>query len=67
VEVPDNITTGVSKVSFYELDINPIYQEMTHHYITAILPASGKNRATRPWGDVHRFYTELIPSVLEKL
>ncbi|CAO0824444.1 hypothetical protein DFAR_630083 [Desulfarculales bacterium] len=35
----DNLKSGVSKACRYELGINPTYQEITAHYVTADLPA----------------------------
>ena len=44
VVVPDNLKSGVSKVCFYEPDLNPTYQEMAAHYGVAVIPA----RVARP-------------------
>lgn len=47
--VPDNLKTGVEKVSKSETVINKIYQEMAEHYGTAVIPArvrSPKDKAT---------------------
>ncbi|CAO0823709.1 hypothetical protein DFAR_3850017 [Desulfarculales bacterium] len=37
--VIDKLKSVVSKAYRYEPDINPIYQEMAAHYVTAVLPA----------------------------
>jgi transposase len=37
--VPDNLKTGVDKVSRSEVVINRAYQEMAEHYNTAVIPA----------------------------
>ena len=37
--VPDNLKTGVDKVTKSETILNRAYQEMTQHYDTAIIPA----------------------------
>lgn len=39
IVVPDNLRSGVSKVCFYEPDLNPTYQEMAAHYGVAVIPA----------------------------
>jgi len=39
VVVPDHLKSGVSKVCFYEPDLNPTYQEMAAHYGVAVIPA----------------------------
>lgn len=44
VVVPDNLKSGISKVCFYEPDLNPTYQEMAAHYGVAVIPA----RVARP-------------------
>ncbi len=47
--VPDNLKTGVEKVSKSETVINKVYQEMAEHYQTAVIPArvrSPKDKAT---------------------
>ena len=36
--VPDNLKSGVSKVCFYEPDLNPTYQDMVKHYGCAVIP-----------------------------
>lgn len=37
--VPDNLKSGVTKASFYEPEINALYEKFAQHYSTAILPA----------------------------
>ena len=37
--VPDNLKTGVDKVTKNETVINKVYQEMAQHYDTAVIPA----------------------------
>ncbi len=44
VVVPDNLRRSITKVCFYEPDINPTYQEMAAHYGVAVIPA----RVARP-------------------
>ena len=47
--VPDNLKTGVEKVSKTETIINKTYQEMAQHYGTAVIPArvrTPKDKAT---------------------
>ena len=47
--VPDNLKTGVEKVSRSETVINKTYQEMAQHYDTAVIPArvkAPKDKAT---------------------
>jgi hypothetical protein len=47
--VPDNLKTGVDRVSRTETVINKTYQEMAQHYGTAVIPArvkSPKDKAT---------------------
>jgi transposase len=41
--VPDNLKTGVDKVTKSETIINRVYQEMAQHYDTAVLPARVKS------------------------
>jgi transposase len=40
--VPDNLKTGVDKVTKSETILNRIYQEMAQHYETAVIPARVK-------------------------
>lgn len=40
--VPDNLKTGVDKVTKSETIINRVYQEMAQHYDTAVIPARVK-------------------------
>jgi len=47
--VPDNLKTGVERVTRTETIINKTYQEMAQHYNTAVIPArvrSPKDKAT---------------------
>ena len=47
--VPDNLKTGITKHTRYEIVVNKTYQELAEHYRTAILPArvrSPKDKAT---------------------
>lgn len=47
--VPDNLKTGVDRVSRSEVFINRAYQEMAEHYNTAVIPArvrAPKDKAT---------------------
>ncbi|HCS74465.1 MAG TPA: IS21 family transposase [Clostridiales bacterium] len=47
--VPDNLKTGVDKVTKSETIINKVYQEMAQHYDTAVIPArvrAPKDKAT---------------------
>ena len=41
--VPDNLKTGVSKVTKSETVLNRVYQEMAQHYDTAVIPARVKS------------------------
>jgi len=42
VLVPDNLKSGVTKVCFYEPEINRTYAELAAHYGTAVLPAMAR-------------------------
>jgi transposase len=44
VTVPDNITTGVRRPSYYEPDLNRTYLELAQHYGTTVIPT----RVSRP-------------------
>jgi len=47
--VPDNLKTGVEKVTRSEVILNRVYQEMAQHYDTAVIPArvkTPKDKAT---------------------
>lgn len=46
--VPDNLKTGVEKVSRHEPVINKTYQEMAEHYGTAVIPARVKSPKDKP-------------------
>lgn len=37
--VPDNLKSGVKKVSRYDPEINPLYARLAEHYKTAVIPA----------------------------
>ena len=37
--VPDNLKSGITKASFYEPQINALYEKFAQHYDTVILPA----------------------------
>ncbi len=39
ITVPDNLLSGITHAHLYEPQINATYQEMAHHYHTAIIPA----------------------------
>jgi transposase len=41
--VPDNLKTGVDKVTKSETILNRVYQEMAQHYDTAVIPARVKS------------------------
>ena len=42
--IPDNLKSGVAKACRYEPELNPTYQDLAHHYNTAVIPA----RVRRP-------------------
>jgi len=47
--VPDNLKTGITKHTRYEVVVNKAYQELAEHYRTAVVPArvrSPKDKAT---------------------
>jgi transposase len=46
--VPDNLKTGVEKVSWSSPVINKIYQEMAEHYGTAVIPARVRKPKDKP-------------------
>ncbi|MCL0066954.1 IS21 family transposase [Thermodesulfovibrionales bacterium] len=46
--VPDNLKSGVTKASFYEPDINALYDKFARHYDTAILPARVRKPKDKP-------------------
>lgn len=48
IVVPDNLKTGVDKVSWYTPVINRPYHEMAEHYGTAIVPARVRVPRIRP-------------------
>lgn len=39
IVVPDNLASGVRKACRYDPDVNPIYEELAHHYEVAVVPA----------------------------
>lgn len=39
VLVPDNLKSAVSKACYYDPGLNPAYQQLAHHYNTAVVPA----------------------------
>ena len=46
--VPDNLKTGVEKVSWYTPVINKTYHEMAEHYDTAVIPARVRKPKDKP-------------------
>ena len=46
--IPDNLKSGVTKLCYYEPDINPTYLDMAKHYGTAIIPEGLANPTTKP-------------------
>lgn len=46
--VPDNLKTGVDKVSWYTPVINRTYNEMAEHYGTAVIPARIRHPKDKP-------------------
>lgn len=46
--VPDNLKTGVEKVSWYTPIINRTYQEMAEHYGTVVMPARVRRPKDKP-------------------
>ena len=38
ITIPDNCKTAISRACRYEPDLNPTYQDMAHHYGTAVIP-----------------------------
>lgn len=46
--VPDNLKTGVEKVSWYTPTINKTYHEMAEHYGTAVIPARVRKPKDKP-------------------
>ncbi len=46
--VPDNLESGVTKASFYEPDINALYEKFARHYDTVILPARVRKPKDKP-------------------
>lgn len=46
--VPDNLKTGVDRVSWYTPVINKTYHEMAEHYGTAVIPARVRHPKDKP-------------------
>ncbi len=46
--VPDNLKSGVTKASFYEPQINALYERFAQHYGTVILPARVRKPKDKP-------------------
>jgi len=46
--VPDNLKTGVEKISWYDPVINKTYHEMSEHYDTAVIPARVRRPKDKP-------------------
>jgi transposase len=46
--IPDNLKTGVEKVSWYTPVINKTYHEMAEHYETAVIPARVRRPKDKP-------------------
>jgi transposase len=46
--VPDNLKTGVERVSWYTPVINKVYHEMSEHYGTAVIPARVRKPKDKP-------------------
>lgn len=46
--IPDNLKTGVDKVSWYNPTINKTYHEMAEHYGTAVIPARVRRPKDKP-------------------
>jgi transposase len=46
--VPDNLKTGVERISWYTPIINKTYQELAEHYGTAVLPARVRKPKDKP-------------------
>lgn len=46
--IPDNLKTGVDKVSWYTPTINKTYHEMAEHYSTAVIPARVRKPKDEP-------------------
>ena len=46
--VPDNLKTGVDRVSWYTPTINKTYHEMAEHYGTAVIPARVRKPKDKP-------------------
>ena len=46
--IPDNLKTGVDRVSWYTPVINKTYHEMSEHYDTAVIPARVRKPKDKP-------------------
>jgi len=46
--VPDNLKSGVTKASFYEPEINALYEKFAQHYGSVILPARVRKPRDKP-------------------
>ncbi|MDO9592638.1 MAG: IS21 family transposase [Erysipelotrichaceae bacterium] len=46
--IPDNLKTGVVKVSWYSPEINKVYHEMAEHYDTVVIPARVRKPKDKP-------------------
>ncbi|AKL93673.1 transposase y4bL/y4kJ/y4tB [Clostridium aceticum] len=46
--VPDNLKTGVDRISWYTPTINKTYHEMAEHYGTAVIPARVRKPKDKP-------------------
>jgi len=63
--VPDNLKTGVTKVTKTETILNRTYQEMAEHYGTAIIPARVKAPKDKPTveGSVGNISTWILAAI----
>ena len=46
--VPDNLKTGVTKVTWFSTEINKVYHEMSVHYDTAVVPTRVRKPKDKP-------------------
>lgn len=63
--VPDNTKTAVISRKCYDIQLNPLYQEMARFYDDAIIPA--RVRAPKDKGSVEQFVGEAETWILEKI
>lgn len=63
--VPDNTKTAVISRKCYDIQLNPLYQEMARFYDVAIIPA--RVRAPKDKGSVEQFVGEAETWILEKI